>query len=371
MGSLGFVLPAEWFGILAGVVVFTVTIATVLCLVVKGGTLQRLKLEAVPTLSRRPPLLHDHLLAAACTLPARPAPFCVTGRFVRLRALDAEQDAPRLLAAAAIASASAGGNGDSGSDMDGGGSGALSPFWSVRDYGPYQVGSEHSFVQALRRGLPGADQATGSGTGVGVGTSSAGAAGGMVRPSAGTALLLAIEALPTQGEHGASADTCACAGVGAAAGADEDGGEAGAEGGGEVMGLVVLSDHVPHCLRLRVRDLWCEPAAGWAGVPPEARPPPKALEAELVSLLLGALFERQYRRVEWCTDACDARSRALASKNGFSLEGVLRKHGIVRGRNRDSALYSVLNSEWQLLRGQLQARARGGAPRTSGKVKRG
>ena len=49
-----------------------------------------------------------------------------------------------------------------------------------------------------------------------------------------------------------------------------------------------------------------------------------------------------YRRVEWKCDALNARSRAAAERLGFTFEGVFRSHMIVKGRNRDTAWFSML-----------------------------
>lgn len=62
---------------------------------------------------------------------------------------------------------------------------------------------------------------------------------------------------------------------------------------------------------------------------------------------LDALFEAHYRRVEFVVDVCDYARRRLARALGFELEGILRKHMIVDERNRDSALYSILNTDWK------------------------
>ena len=53
-----------------------------------------------------------------------------------------------------------------------------------------------------------------------------------------------------------------------------------------------------------------------------------------------------YRRYEWkCNDLNDP-SKFAALRFGFTFEGVFRQHLIVKGRNRDTAWYSMLNSEW-------------------------
>jgi len=53
-----------------------------------------------------------------------------------------------------------------------------------------------------------------------------------------------------------------------------------------------------------------------------------------------------YRRYEWKCDALNAPSRRAAQRFGFTFEGVFRQHMIVKGRNRDTAWFAMLDSEW-------------------------
>jgi RimJ/RimL family protein N-acetyltransferase len=53
-----------------------------------------------------------------------------------------------------------------------------------------------------------------------------------------------------------------------------------------------------------------------------------------------------YRRYEWKCNALNAPSRKAALRFGFTFEGVFRQHMIVKGRNRDTAWFSILDSEW-------------------------
>ena len=53
-----------------------------------------------------------------------------------------------------------------------------------------------------------------------------------------------------------------------------------------------------------------------------------------------------YRRYEWKCNSLNAPSRRAALRLGFSFEGVFRQHMIVKGRNRDTAWYSMLDREW-------------------------
>jgi RimJ/RimL family protein N-acetyltransferase len=57
-----------------------------------------------------------------------------------------------------------------------------------------------------------------------------------------------------------------------------------------------------------------------------------------------------YRRFEWKCNERNAASQAAARRFGFSYEGVFRQHMIVRGQNRDTAWFSMLDSEWPALR---------------------
>jgi hypothetical protein len=53
-----------------------------------------------------------------------------------------------------------------------------------------------------------------------------------------------------------------------------------------------------------------------------------------------------YRRYEWKCNHLNAPSRRAALRYGFTFEGILRQHMIAKGRNRDTAYYSMLDSEW-------------------------
>lgn len=72
---------------------------------------------------------------------------------------------------------------------------------------------------------------------------------------------------------------------------------------------------------------------------------PGATEAQY--LLMRYIFEDLgYRRYEWKCNALNEPSRRAALRLGFTFEGIFRKHMIVRGRNRDTAWYSMLDDEW-------------------------
>jgi RimJ/RimL family protein N-acetyltransferase len=71
------------------------------------------------------------------------------------------------------------------------------------------------------------------------------------------------------------------------------------------------------------------------------------LGTETQFLLARYVFETLgYRRYEWKCNALNAASRRAALRYGFTYEGTFRQHLIAKGRNRDDAWYSMLDSEW-------------------------
>lgn len=72
-------------------------------------------------------------------------------------------------------------------------------------------------------------------------------------------------------------------------------------------------------------------------------------------LLMRYAFENlHFRRYEWKCNALNEPSRRAALRLGFRFEGVFRQHMIIRGRNRDTAWYSVIDSEWPRLRDMFE-----------------
>lgn len=81
--------------------------------------------------------------------------------------------------------------------------------------------------------------------------------------------------------------------------------------------------------------------------------PMKRTEAatETVYLLARHAFDDLgYRRLEWKCNALNAASRRAAERFGFTFEGVFRKHLVVKGRNRDTAWYAIIDDDWPAIR---------------------
>ena len=76
-----------------------------------------------------------------------------------------------------------------------------------------------------------------------------------------------------------------------------------------------------------------------------------AAATEAMYLLARQAFETLgNRRLEWKCDAANGRSRRAAERLGFTFEGVFRQHMVVKGRNRDTAWFSMLDREWPVVR---------------------
>ena len=68
---------------------------------------------------------------------------------------------------------------------------------------------------------------------------------------------------------------------------------------------------------------------------------------EAMYLMARYVFEDLgYRRYEWKCDSRNEPSRRAALRLGFTFEGIFRQHMIVKGQNRDTAWYSMLDTEW-------------------------
>lgn len=77
---------------------------------------------------------------------------------------------------------------------------------------------------------------------------------------------------------------------------------------------------------------------------------------EAMYLMARHVFEDLgYRRYEWKCNANNAPSRRAALRFGFSFEGIFRQHMIIKGRNRDTAWFSMLDSEWPSRKAAFEA----------------
>jgi RimJ/RimL family protein N-acetyltransferase len=78
-----------------------------------------------------------------------------------------------------------------------------------------------------------------------------------------------------------------------------------------------------------------------------------AAATEVMWSMMHRAFAAGYRRYEWKCDALNARSRAAAERLGFRFEGVFRQATVYKGRNRDTAWYSILDTEWPAIEAEF------------------
>jgi RimJ/RimL family protein N-acetyltransferase len=79
---------------------------------------------------------------------------------------------------------------------------------------------------------------------------------------------------------------------------------------------------------------------------------PAATEA--MFLMMARVFALGYRRYEWKCNALNLPSRRAAQRFGFSYEGIFRQAVVVKGRNRDTAWFAMIDSEWPRLRAAFE-----------------
>lgn len=80
------------------------------------------------------------------------------------------------------------------------------------------------------------------------------------------------------------------------------------------------------------------------------------VSTEAMYLMMRRAFDDLgYRRYEWKCNALNAPSVAAANRLGFRYEGTFRQMQVVKGRNRDTAWLSILDSEWPAIKAALEA----------------
>lgn len=106
------------------------------------------------------------------------------------------------------------------------------------------------------------------------------------------------------------------------------------------LGMTSFLNVVPNASVLEIGHIWFSPKLQRT-----------AQATETIALMLGHAFDDlDYRRVEWRCNALNAPSRRAAVRFGFRYEGTLYQHNVVKGKNRDTALYAMLDGDWPVLK---------------------
>jgi RimJ/RimL family protein N-acetyltransferase len=106
------------------------------------------------------------------------------------------------------------------------------------------------------------------------------------------------------------------------------------------LGIASYLNIAPHAGSIEIGHIWF-------GTPLKRT----VAATEAIFLLARHAFDDLgYRRLEWACNALNEPSRRAAERFGFSFEGVFRQAQVVKGRNRDTAWYSILDGEWPAIR---------------------
>jgi RimJ/RimL family protein N-acetyltransferase len=114
---------------------------------------------------------------------------------------------------------------------------------------------------------------------------------------------------------------------------------------GVVSGWITLMDIQPKNAAIELGNIWFSPRLQRTRAASEA----------MFLLLRLAADDLGYRRLVWKCNALNAPSRRAAERLGFTYEGTLRAHLVVKGRRRDTAYYSILEDEWPACRTRMLA----------------
>ena len=105
---------------------------------------------------------------------------------------------------------------------------------------------------------------------------------------------------------------------------------------GTVDGWLTLMDIQPGNAAIELGNIWFSPRMQRSRAATEA----------MFLLMRHAMEDLGYRRLLWKCNALNAPSRRAALRLGFRHEGTLRAHLVVKGRRRDTAMFSLLAEEW-------------------------
>jgi RimJ/RimL family protein N-acetyltransferase len=103
---------------------------------------------------------------------------------------------------------------------------------------------------------------------------------------------------------------------------------------------------------MRIRQAHGSAEIGCVAFGPKLRRTAAATEA--LALMAAHIFELGYRRYEWKCNSRNAASNRAAERLGFRFEGIFRNDMVTKGMSRDTAWYSILDTEWPALDAALR-----------------
>jgi len=109
------------------------------------------------------------------------------------------------------------------------------------------------------------------------------------------------------------------------------------------VGVTTYMNNFPAHLKIELGNIWYSPLVHRTQA-----------NLEATYLMLRHAFDLGYRRVEWKCDSLNERSRRAALRMGFQFEGIQEYHFIVKGHNRDTAWFRILDREWPDVKTRLE-----------------
>ena len=114
---------------------------------------------------------------------------------------------------------------------------------------------------------------------------------------------------------------------------------------GKATGMACFMDIQPSQGVIEIGGIWFAPEMQRT----------RAATETLFLMLDYAMGELGYRRMQWRCNALNRKSRNAAVRLGFKFEGIFYNHMIVKGKNRDTAWYSILDTDWPSVRQTIAA----------------
>jgi RimJ/RimL family protein N-acetyltransferase len=113
---------------------------------------------------------------------------------------------------------------------------------------------------------------------------------------------------------------------------------------GQAAGMASYLNIVPDMGCIEIGHIWFAPLLQKSRAATEA-----------IFLMMRHVFDDLgYRRLEWKCNALNDASMRAARRFGFTYEGMFRQHMVVKGRNRDTAWFSLLDREWPAVRAAFE-----------------
>lgn len=114
--------------------------------------------------------------------------------------------------------------------------------------------------------------------------------------------------------------------------------------GGEPAGVASYMRITPQFGVIEIGGIWFGPGLQRTTAATEA----------IYLLARHALDDLGYRRLEWKCNALNEASRRAAVRFGFTFEGVFRNHMVLKARNRDTAWYAIIDSDWPQIKSRFE-----------------